>query len=335
MLVVTCLQKVRDPQGKIVSYVLEDNSRNQKIVTPLELKAAIINGDIAVDNLKLTSDGRLIDCKTEETNTTDDILAIQDDYNANNFISCVVKQLRSHGIAAEDEVIGLPTNVKEGKLEKCHCAIIKFNNSKLIGTSGNVLDTNTKISETLANVGMQKYGIAAKLLVKTTQKDGNNKLLDYKILFGTVKEPKENISYYDRAYLATGGTFNQNMKHLLNYRMDRFEASTYAIGYSKDRMNEKVNYTDSGKIIETAALYFVTQLVEILGIPINQLSKAVQIGHALGGVTAGIVGKSLEERTVKAISSNGYNADVVNAHKNHMKAIEGRVDIAAESLGAG
>jgi hypothetical protein len=44
---------------------------------------------------------------------------------------------------------------------KCHCAVIKFNNGKLIGTSDNELDTSDKISETLANVGTQKYGIAA------------------------------------------------------------------------------------------------------------------------------------------------------------------------------
>lgn len=232
-------------------------------------------------------------------------------------------------------MIGLPTNAKEGKVEKHHCALIEFNNGKLVGTSGNTLDTNEKIRGILDNTGMQKYGIAASLFVKTTQKDGNNKLLDYKILFGAIKDPKEHISYYNSVYLATGGTFNQNMKYLLNYRMDRFEASTYAIGYSKDRMNEKVNYTDSGKIIETAASYFVTQLVDILGIPMNQLSKAVQIGNALGSVTSGIVGKSIQERTVKTVSSNGYNADVVNAHKNSMEDIEGRVDIAAESLGAG
>lgn len=32
MLIVTCVQKVRDPQGKIISYVLEDCHGNQKVV---------------------------------------------------------------------------------------------------------------------------------------------------------------------------------------------------------------------------------------------------------------------------------------------------------------
>jgi uncharacterized protein YxjI len=59
-----CLDKNRDKNGNIVSYALQDSFNNHGkvwIVEKDKLKQLIINGNIYIDNLKLTSDHRLID----------------------------------------------------------------------------------------------------------------------------------------------------------------------------------------------------------------------------------------------------------------------------------
>lgn len=238
MIKVTCIQKVRNPQGKIVSYLMEDEYHNQKIVEPLDLKATIINGAVQVTNLKLTSDGRLIDSDPNEGNTKDDILGIRDDYNANKFIEDVADLLNTFGIKATIEK--LDTHTQFGIR---NCAVIEFNNGKIIGTSGNELDINPKIAELLGDKGHRCCGITAGLLVKTTQKDGNNKLLDYKIFFGKVKRAKEG-NVLDNDALVLGNEFSKKMRSVLNYRMDAYEASNYAVNYNKEQIGKNVNYRD-------------------------------------------------------------------------------------------
>ena len=58
---VTCTMKFRDRSNKIVGYRLMGDGRVQDFEAG-ELKRAIASGNIRVDNLKLTSDGRLVDC---------------------------------------------------------------------------------------------------------------------------------------------------------------------------------------------------------------------------------------------------------------------------------
>lgn len=158
IILVTCVNKTRDSQGRIVSYTLEDEFGNQKIMEPLNLKAAIINGDIAVNNLKLTSDGRLIDSKPNEMNTRDDILGISDDYNAGIFVGKVAEQLGNFGIDVTTKKLDTHSELGVRK-----CAIIKLNNGKLIGTSGNEFETSAKIQEILANTGIVRFGITTGL----------------------------------------------------------------------------------------------------------------------------------------------------------------------------
>lgn len=73
MVVVKCVQKRRDMNGsgKIRAYALQDKSGCIKEVYPDELKQGIRAGQIKVVNLKLTKDGRLIDCKEEQSRITD------------------------------------------------------------------------------------------------------------------------------------------------------------------------------------------------------------------------------------------------------------------------
>lgn len=60
---ILCINKFRDNSGRIVGYRLEDsqNMAMQDVEADF-LKDRIKRGMIKVDNLKLTSDGKLVDC---------------------------------------------------------------------------------------------------------------------------------------------------------------------------------------------------------------------------------------------------------------------------------
>lgn len=55
----TCESKSRDGV-RIIGYTLIDEGGNRKYVKPQELKNAMFNNWVQVDNLKLTKDGRLM-----------------------------------------------------------------------------------------------------------------------------------------------------------------------------------------------------------------------------------------------------------------------------------
>lgn len=66
MEIVKCVQKIRDKNNKIVQYIITNKYNKEFIkVTPEQLKYAIYNRQCVCTNLKLTSDGRLIDTKTK------------------------------------------------------------------------------------------------------------------------------------------------------------------------------------------------------------------------------------------------------------------------------
>lgn len=61
MITVTCTEKLRDKSNRIVGYELEDCNGNKMRFTSEQVKQAVFLRQIAITNLKLTSDGRLID----------------------------------------------------------------------------------------------------------------------------------------------------------------------------------------------------------------------------------------------------------------------------------
>ena len=63
MIDVKCISKIRNEQGIITGYQLQDNNGNIKVVQANELKEAIKRGEVNCTNLQLTSDNRLIDKK--------------------------------------------------------------------------------------------------------------------------------------------------------------------------------------------------------------------------------------------------------------------------------
>lgn len=66
MIQATCIQKFRDKRGVIVGYRLQDSNGAVNDVNSLQLKQAIRDGRVSITNLRLTSDGRLVDCGAKE-----------------------------------------------------------------------------------------------------------------------------------------------------------------------------------------------------------------------------------------------------------------------------
>ena len=61
MITVTCTEKIRDKNNRIVGYELKDCNGKKMKFTSEQVKQAVFLQQITVKNLKLTSDGRLID----------------------------------------------------------------------------------------------------------------------------------------------------------------------------------------------------------------------------------------------------------------------------------
>lgn len=66
MLVCKCIEKFRNNNGKIYGYRLIDLNNQTQDVTAENLKKAIASNNIKIINLKLTSDGRLIDSNEKQ-----------------------------------------------------------------------------------------------------------------------------------------------------------------------------------------------------------------------------------------------------------------------------
>lgn len=62
----TCIRKVRDSKNNITAYILKDDKGKTVEVKPKELKEAIKLGKVSIDNLKFTSDDRLITCEPKQ-----------------------------------------------------------------------------------------------------------------------------------------------------------------------------------------------------------------------------------------------------------------------------
>jgi hypothetical protein len=68
---VTCIYKFRDNTGKIIGYKLQDANRNIQDIGATELKNLIASNKLKVDNLTLTSDGRLMSTTPKISDSSD------------------------------------------------------------------------------------------------------------------------------------------------------------------------------------------------------------------------------------------------------------------------
>lgn len=67
----TCINKEVDSKGKVISYTLQDENGNVQTINALTLKAEMRQFGTKIDNLKLTSDGRLITVKSKNKPMSD------------------------------------------------------------------------------------------------------------------------------------------------------------------------------------------------------------------------------------------------------------------------
>lgn len=66
MIDIKCINKFKDAQGRIIGYRIQDTNGTIRDVRPQELKNAIINKQVNVINLTLTSNNRIIDKTTSK-----------------------------------------------------------------------------------------------------------------------------------------------------------------------------------------------------------------------------------------------------------------------------
>lgn len=80
MITLTCIEKFKK-NNKIYGYRVQDQQGNIRDVTSEQLKSAILNQQVAINNLTLTSDGRLVDYSQldKSKNNTDEKL--MEEYN--------------------------------------------------------------------------------------------------------------------------------------------------------------------------------------------------------------------------------------------------------------
>jgi hypothetical protein len=67
----TCVYKYRDSSGKIIGYKIQDANGNTQDIGSIELKNLIVSNEISIDNLTLTSDGRLLSTTPKIENVQD------------------------------------------------------------------------------------------------------------------------------------------------------------------------------------------------------------------------------------------------------------------------
>ena len=72
MIQLNCLSKLIDEDNKIYGYRLMDYNGNIRDIKPESLKRELIAKRVTVINLKLTKDGRIVDCDRLNNSTTDD-----------------------------------------------------------------------------------------------------------------------------------------------------------------------------------------------------------------------------------------------------------------------
>ena len=119
MIVVKCIDKIRGKSGKIVKYVLCDNTNNKVTLDAQTLKKFILDAHMDVVNLKLTSDGRLID-KTEEYKQYNNIEEKNNYLKliANKTLEFIVPITKEFNDARQDNI---EITNKEGKIAYLKC----------------------------------------------------------------------------------------------------------------------------------------------------------------------------------------------------------------------
>lgn len=165
----TCLSKQRDANGKIIMYRLKLlPSGQERDVLPDELKTRIKEGRVEVDNLALTTDGRLTD--SNKNSTGEDVIA---EYQR----SCKLLGITPLGIdkIGEDYIVtSIPSGAEVIIPKFCKGIQLKQNianvepptdysnlpaDSKMLGTIANIRSDNTQVMAQLNQLNDLMVGL--------------------------------------------------------------------------------------------------------------------------------------------------------------------------------
>jgi len=80
MITLTCIEKFKK-NNKIYGYRVQDQQGNTRDVTPEQLKVAILNQQVTITNLTLTSDGRLVDSSQLDKSKDNTDEKLMEEYN--------------------------------------------------------------------------------------------------------------------------------------------------------------------------------------------------------------------------------------------------------------
>lgn len=219
VLVVTCVERTRDNSGKIISYLLQDSTGNQRRFSPNILKQQIFNGIIRVNNLTLTSDGRLLE-KTPEQNDTNKTVGVSNEILANKFMD-LLSRLFDHFEHTKEWSDELGSYIIRFKLINDSGSTI----CKYKGTEHALLKANNKILE-----GCSELILGCKANLIRPSKDVKDLLVDFNLNVFTVENNQ--ITKSIRAELT---------EIMLNYLLDTMELLTYVSALKKLRSKADIN----------------------------------------------------------------------------------------------
>lgn len=121
-----CIGKNRDKKGVITEFLLEDKYGNREVYPQKYLKSEIKSGRIDVINLKLTSDGKLIDDNSRINNTKDDSKKdVSDNESWYAWAERLMDNMIRH-ISANLTGVMKPTTFKDGKNNDSEEAINRY-----------------------------------------------------------------------------------------------------------------------------------------------------------------------------------------------------------------
>lgn len=241
----TCINKIRDPKGKIVSYILVGPDNQQYPCEANILKNKIFNGEVTVDNLTLTSDGRLVDAakNKEEYNG---VVGLESTQVAKHFIEKLNTEMKLIGI--KSSLIKL-NSVIDNEEVQLYCIKLNINNATILSTNNKSIPLRLNITSDIA--------IAAQFTERKAVETGQ-KLKDFTLIIGEIHE--NNLV---RTELTNA------IADKFNFEFDRYELNTFVgnqltqnlAGETLKRAVNKIDLETSSLVSGAAIL-----LVKTLGI---------------------------------------------------------------------
>lgn len=192
----TCIERARDKNGKIISYVLEDKTGIQKRFTPQILKQQIFYGLIKVDNLTLTSDGRLIEKSAEQEESKNRAVGIDNHKVARNLIDILSSLLSNftHTVEWSDELdsyilrFKILKDEREGLFEYKGSAVIKWNDKKqvvadelILGCKANLIRSASSVKDLLADFNVSILSVVDGKITRSKASELIELLVNYSL----------------------------------------------------------------------------------------------------------------------------------------------------------